>query len=227
MQRKVEPKLKFEVGEKVIVTAHGSLWQNQRVIWPNKEDFTVTTITKVNEDGTVEVEGGHVYRQSYETEFGELYIHDYFRIKRAPKDFCSTKFNSKEYRRIYRDEYSVKDTSDFMGVTYLFKYSKEFDDKIQEYQREHEIRVAKELARKKEYQEKEARTKSHLDAFNDFMKPLEDELYAKKCRAWKAFVCAHCQHNLGGKCSTWKDENHSYQDIETMEVSSCTAFEGR
>ena len=221
---KVDSKLYFEVGEKVVVTGDEYSMSNNRVTWPNKNDFTITTITKVNDDGSVEVEGGHVYRQSYSKEFDSIRYHDYFRVKKAP---YFTKFNSKRYIKSYSGYYEVCDSTCFCDVTYLFKLTEEFENKMLEIQHKYNEAEKERAEAKREREEKEARTQPHLDEFNDFMKPLEDELYAKKCAAWKEFVCAHCKHNFGGKCSKWKDENNSYQDIKTMEVSSCSAFEGR
>lgn len=228
MKTKVEPKLKFEVGEKVVITGCENSICNNGLVWPNENDFTITTITKVNNDGSVEVEGGYVYRQSYKTEYGFTEVHNYFRIKRVPQK-GDTKFNSKRYSCRWNDleHCEVKDHAWFGDVTYLFKLTNKFENKVAEYQKRFDKAQVKKAEAEKKYEEKEAKRKSHLDAFRDFMEPLEKKFYEEKCKAWKELVCAHCKHNFGGKCSIWKDENHSWQDIETMEVSSCSAFEGR
>lgn len=228
MKTKVEPKLKFEVGEKVVITDYHYSITNDRDTWPDEDDFTITTITKVNDDGSVEVEGGYVYRQSYQTEFGFTEVHNYFRIKRRPSDGKYTKFDSKRYTSSgIGCHCEVSDVAWFSDVTYLLKFSKKFEDKIVEIQKQYDEEKIAQAERQKAHDEKEAKRRPHLDAFKDFMEPLEKEFYEKKCKAWKELICANCKHNFGGKCSKWKDENNSYQDIKTMEVSSCSAFEGR
>ena len=223
MKTNVEPKLKFEVGEKVVITDYHYSITNGNETWPDEDDFTITTITKVNDDGSVEVEGGYVYRQSYKTEFGYTQVHDYFRIKRKPSDWKYTKFNSKRYTRSgIGCHCEVRDDAWFSDVTYLLKFSKKFEDKMVEFQKQYDEEKIAQEEKQKALEEKESKRQPHLDALKEFMEPLEKEFYEKKKKAWKELICANCKYNFGGKCSKWE-----YQDIETMEVSSCSAFEGR
>ena len=76
---KVKPKLKFEVGEKVVICDCISFMNNTKC-YPDKDDFTFTTIKEVKEDGSVVVEEGYRYRQAYETTYGVTEVFDYFRI---------------------------------------------------------------------------------------------------------------------------------------------------
>ena len=226
MRTKVEPRLKFEVGEKVVITDYDCTFGNSRDTWPDTNDFTTTTITKVFEDGSVEVEGGYIYRQSYKTEYGLTDVHNYFRIKRVPKDDDYTSFKSKRYQRTLGG-YFVSDKTSFWGVTYLFKLTKEFEDKMIKIQKESDARELEKTQREKAYQEKEAKKKPHLDAYKSLIEPLEQELWEKKCEAWRELVCSNCKYNVNGRCEKWHDENGNDRDIATQQVSNCSAFEGR
>ena len=228
MKTKVEPKLKFEVGEKVVITNDDWAMNNNSLIWPNEDDFTITTITKVNDDGSVEVEGGYVYRQSYKTEYGYTEVHNYFRIKRVPQK-GDTKFNSKRYVRSgYGSGYcNVYEKASFSDVTYLFKLTKKFEDKVVEYQERFDKAQAEKAEAEKKYEEKEAKRRPHLDAFREVLQPLEEQFFAEKSKAWKELVCAHCKYNYSGMCSKWRDENGGYKNLETSQVTDCSAFEGR
>lgn len=226
MRTKVEPRLKFEVGEKVVITSYDFMFGNNRDTWPDKNDFTTTTITKVFEDGSVEVEGGYVYRQSYKTEYGFTDIHNYFRIKRVPKDNDCTRFQSKRYQRTLGGYY-VDDKTSFWGVTYLLKLTKEFEDRMIEIQEESDARELANAQREQAYQEKEAKKKPHLDAYKSIIEPLERELFEKRYNAWRELVCAHCIYNVNGKCTQWHDEDGNARDITTQQVTCCSAFEER
>ena len=220
MKKEIKPKLTFEVGEKVVIVDSDCSFTNNRDVWPNKNKFTISTITQVNEDGSVVVEGRYVYRQSYKTEFGELDIHDYFRIKTTPSVHDTT-FNSTEYH-YWNGSYYVSPTSRFYSVTYLFKLTKEFEDKMVIYQRESDARIAADLAQEKENEEKEAKRKPHLDAYNAIISPLEEKLFEKKLKTWKKLVCANCKFNHDGKCS----ERHN-RPLKEINIYDCSDFEGK
>lgn len=226
MRTKVETKLKFEVGEKVVIVNSESAMNNSRDIWPNKDDFTTTTITKVFEDGSVEVEEGYVYRQSYKTEYGYTDVHDYFRIKKVPSGWESTNFKNKRYHYWSR-EYFVTEKASFIGVTYLFKMSKDFEYRMVKFQEESDARELAKARKEQAYQEKEAKRKPHLDAYKSVIEPLEKELWEKKCKAWRELVCAHCKYNVNGLCQKWTDDAGDDREIATQHVSGCSAFEGR
>ena len=90
---KVEPKLHFEVGEKVVICSRtfGTLWDSDV---PDRDRFAFTTIKEVRPDGSVIVEEGYKYRQAYRTQYGALEVFNYFRIAKA-SDY--TNINGPEY----------------------------------------------------------------------------------------------------------------------------------
>ena len=65
-KKKIEAQLKFEVGERVVICGEtfGTFGTSK---YPDTDKFTFTTIKQVNEDGSVVVEEGYKFRQSYET----------------------------------------------------------------------------------------------------------------------------------------------------------------
>ena len=213
---KVEPKLHFEVGEKVVICSRtfGTLWDSDV---PDKDRFAFTTIKEVRPDGSIIVEEGYKYRQAYRTQYGALEVFNYFRIAKA-SDY--TNINGPEYCYIgWGKVPEVRAQASFIGVNYLFKNTPEFEAKA--------IRIQDEFNERKEEQRKLqeikdaklAKEKPIKDAYNEVMKPLEDEFKKKCSEAWRAIMCKNCKHNCGGHCAQW-DTN-----LEETGVSTCSAWE--
>lgn len=213
MKTKVEPKLKFEVGEKVVICGADYCFNGCRC-FPNTDNFTITTIKEVKEDGSVIVEEGYRYRQAYETTYGELEVFDYFKIARTE----TVKFNNKEYYRSNRTT-KIKDNCTFFGTTYLFKMSKKFEDKMSEFEVLNQERLEDERLEEEARARKEAKEKPWKDAYNKESAPLEEEYWKKKSELWKKYFCVSCKHNHDGYCSQWK------HDIESSDVDNCSAWE--
>lgn len=205
-KEKITPKLHFEVGEKVVICGAEIPFTGNRY-YPKEKVFTFTTIKEVKEDGSVVVEEGYVYRQSYETYYGCTTLHDYFRINRIPKDGKSYSFNGKAY---YYPS-NVDNFSTFLP-TYLFKFNQSWQDKADKIERAYkEVEEYKinELARKKKKQ-------PYYDAYNRRVAPLEERLHKLKIKAWKEEMCAHCIRNHNGWCAAWNKEIGGY---------GCSAFD--
>lgn len=209
MKKEIPVKLKFEVGEKVVVCNSSSYFCGSEYC-PNKNDFTFATVTAVNADDSVIIDGKYKYRQAYETRSGELEVFDYFRIDKAPKNDYF--FDHKEYNGTYS---KVHERALFWGPSYLFKYSKDWQVKADAIEvgatRLAEVEHARE---EREAREAEAR-RPHIEAYNATIKPLEEAM----AKAWKEHICANCINNREGHCTQW---NH---DIATSHTRDCTAFE--
>lgn len=214
--KNVKPKLHFEVGEKVVICACVIKFSGYGTYnYPDENDFTFTTIKEVNDDGTVTVEEGYVYRQSYETQFGETYLHDWFRIKTQPKQ--GTRF-SKRYSA-ERESERVFENYDFSVPTVLLKYNETWEEKRKMVEKRWAERQAKQEAENRAHDEKNAREKPFRDAYKAEIEPLEDALIKAKIKAWKEHLCANCKHNHDGHCCKWDE------DIATHDTTCCSAFE--
>jgi len=216
MKVNVEPKLKFEVGEEVIICGSSSYGN---IYWPNKDEFTFTTIKEVKKDGSVVVEEGYKFRQAYKTQYGFTNVFDYFRVDRAGEHSKFT-FNNKQYERYSSVLYRVDDKCIFYwGPVYLFKKTKDFEDKMIEFQKNHEIRLEKERQAQETKAIKDAKEKPFKDAYNEVVNPLKEEYQRKLAEAWKEYFCKSCKHNCNGNCTQW---NH---EISTASTSTCSAWE--
>ena len=215
--KKVEPKLTFQVGEKVVITASDREYNYSGGYYPDRYHFTFTTIKEVLEDGSVITAEGYKYRQSFKTEFGELDIHDYFRIDRAPQ---RTIVKNEAYW-FWSHEYYLEEQFDATGgwPTFLFKCTEEWEKKAAEYKEK-----ALAYRREKEEQEAinakiEAAKKPFEDAYEaaiaDYVKKLENA----KVKAFRKYMCGNCIHNKNGHCTEWN------QKIATSKTTMCTAFE--
>ena len=216
--KNVKPKLHFEVGEKVVICATVIKFSGYGTYnWPNKSHFTFTTIKEVKDNGEVVTEEGYVYRQAYETQFGDTEVFDYFRIKATPKG--DYKFNSKGWEEYERNHHIISEKASFFIPTLLLKYDKEWDEKAERYEKLAAEEKAKKDEAKRIADEAKARKQPYVDAYNAEIKPLEEQLYQAKVKAWKKHYCAHCIHNCGNHCTQWDS------DLETDSPTSCTAFE--
>ena len=216
--KNVKPKLHFEVGEKVVICAAVIKFSGYGTYnYPNESDFTFTTIKEVKENGEVVTEEGYVYRQAYETRFGETEVFDYFRIKNTPSG--TYKFNSKGWNEYERDRHIIADKASFFIPTLLLKYNEDWEKKAERYEKLAAEEKARHDEAKRIADEAKARKQPYVDAYNAEIKPLEEQLYQAKVKAWKEHYCAHCIHNCGGHCTQWDS------DLETDSPTSCTAFE--
>ena len=213
---KIEPKLHFEVGEKVVICSMSFGWLGNSN-YPDKSRFAFTTIKEVNPDGSVIVEEGYKYRQSYKTEFGELEVHDYFRIAKASS--C-TNINSPEYCYSgWGKVPEVREHACFTSVNFLFKNSPEFEKKALQIQQEYDVRKAEQKRLQEIKDAQLAKEKPIRDAYNAVVKPLEEEFNKKCSDAWKNIMCKNCKHNKDGHCRQW-DTN-----LDETSVSTCSAWE--
>lgn len=211
---KVEPKLKFEVGEEVIICGAHTSWSGNEH-WPNENEFTFTTIKEVREDGSVIVEEGYRFKQAYKTQYGFTDIFDYFKIDRSKNNI---KFNGKKYCkfRYYQDARIDDGCVFYFGPVYLFKKNKTFDKRITQYVKEykHDLEVKKQAEEAKAI--KDAKEKPFKDAYEEVVKPLKEEYERKLIEAWKEHFCKNCKHNRSGYCCTWG------YDIDTNAISNCS-----
>lgn len=208
-KKKIEAQLKFEVGERVVICGEtfGTFGTSK---YPDTDKFTFTTIKQVNEDGSVVVEEGYKFRQSYETNFGDTMYHHYFRINRV-KDII-TYFNDKKYK--YRDGI-VEDKASFCGITYLFKDDGTFEQKaITSIQANENHKKLKALA-----EQRRLNRQKYFDKYEEVVKPLQDELNEKICKLYKEHICSHCKH------SDCEDDLCNYWNLKLGETHCCSAFE--
>ena len=212
---KITPKLHFEVGEKVvicdaIIPICGSKY------CPDEDDFTFTTIKEVREDGSVVVEEGYVYRQSYETSYGYTDIHNYFRINRVPNDSKTYIFNGKGYKNGRKSGrgYVDKNFNTFLP-TYLLKFNQSWQDKADETQRDFEERKKEE---EEEHRHEELK-KPFYEAYERRVSPARERFRKLQTKAWKEEMCAHCKHNHNGYCTTRKE------NISKKTGAGCSAFD--
>lgn len=219
MKTKVEPKLKFEVGEEVVICGASSSFSGN-YCWPNKEEFTITTIKEVREDGSVVVEEGYRFKQAYKTQYGFTDIFDYFRIDRS-KD--SIKFNNKKYYKYsYYQDARVDDRCVFyFGPVYLFKYEDSFKKNMKEYEEEYKHYLEVKKLNEEIKADKDAKEKPFKDAYEEVVKPLKEEYQRRLSEAWKEHFCKSCKHNCNGQCTQW---NH---EIATSSTETCSAWEVR
>lgn len=210
---KVEPKLTFQVGEEVVIC--GQQIGLFTCDYPDKNNFCFTTIKEVKDDGTVIVEEGYRYRQSYKTEYGYTDVHDYFRIFRCPKsDF--THFNGTEYRDSGNGhDCNIRDTACFIGLTFLFKMTDDFKLRVIDIQRKYAEKLLVDQKRHEEFEKKQVFIKQYEEEF----KELEELLAQKKAESFRKHICGNCKHNHAGYCSKWN------RDIDTAGCSMCSAFE--
>ena len=212
MKKNVEPKLKFEVGEKVVICGSDQYF-NSTKSYPNTDDFAFTTIKEVRADGSVVVEEGYRFRQAYETYYGETTFFDYFRIDVA-KD---VKLNSKQYKKVNRLA-KICDTCSFCyGPTYLFKMSKGFEEKVIQFEKENEERLVKE----NEEEVQRAKRQVFKDAYKNELEPFEREFEEKKAELFAKHFCSKCTYNCNGHCSQWGYEVNSHC------TSCCSAWKVR
>lgn len=208
-KKNIEAQLKFEVGERVVICGEtfGAYGTSK---YPDTDKFAFTTIKQVNDDGSIVVEEGYKFRQSYETNFGDTIYHDYFRINRV-KDII-TYFNDKKYK--YRDGI-VEDKASFCGITYLFKDNDIFVQKaIASIKANENYKKLKALA-----EQRRLDRQKYFDKYEEVVKPLKDELNAKICKLYKEHICSHCKYSNceNNLCNYWK--------LNLGETNSCSAFE--
>lgn len=209
--KKITPRFTFQVGEKVVICDAVIPFGNSTPYYPDPKDFTFTTIKEVLEDGSVIVEEGYRYRQSYETSCGYTELHGYFRINRLPRDSKTYYFINEGYRE---PNDVVPQFSTFLP-SYLFKFDQSWQDKADK------IKVAYQEAqrRKQEIEDHEAKKQPFLDAYKERVRPLQERLNKLQLKAWKEEVCAHCIKNRNGYCVLWKE------DIKTKDGFGCTGFD--
>lgn len=206
----VTPKLTFSVGEKVVICGEETSFSGNDS-WPDKNNFCFTTIKEVRPDGKVVVEGGYVYRQSYKTFYGEVELHDYFRIVKTPKNGY-THFESPQYMLKYN---KVDENSTFVGTTFLLKYSPAFDEKVQKAESAYDERLEKEI----KAQQVKNKKQPFLDAYHKTIQPFEDALRREEIKAWKENICKNCKNNKNGYCIIWD------KTLATYDVSGCSGFD--
>lgn len=208
-KEKITPQLHFEVGERVVICKANIAFSGG--YYPDTKRFTFTTIKEVKEDGSVVVEEGYVYRQSYETYYGDVTLHDYFRINHVKKGSPVYLFNGKDYQE---PNFVGKQFSAWLP-TYLYKCTQGWEDKAKEIEEAHIKRQAKEEEREKY----EARKQVFRDAFNKEIEPYVIRLRKAKAKAFREHICGHCIHNHDGYCMTWK------RKLKDAMTDICTAFE--
>lgn len=207
---KVETKLHFEVGEKVVICNANISFSGG--YYPDTERFTFTTIKEVKEDGSVVVEEGYLYRQAYETSYGYTDVFDYFRINRVPtKDQRLYYFNGKEYRK----PNMVGERFSAWLPTYLYKCSQEWEIKAKKIEEEKVKYEAKREANEKE----EARKQVFREAYGNEIKPYVERLENAKVKAFRKHICANCVCNRNGYCVQW------HAKIKERTTTMCSAFE--
>lgn len=219
MKVSIEPKLKFEVGEEVVICGASASWSGNDH-WPNYDEFTFTTIKEVKEDGSVVVEEGYRFRQAYKTICGFTDVFNYFRIDRS-KD--SIKFNGKRYYKYshYQDARVDDRCIFYFGPVYLFKKTKVFEDNMTRWTEEYKHYLEVKKINEEIKATKDAKEKPFKDAYNEVVKPLEEEYKRKLMEAWKEHFCKSCKHNCGGVCTKW---NH---EVATANTETCSAWEVR
>lgn len=217
MKIKVEPKLKFDVGEEVVICGASASWCSNDH-WPNENEFTFTTIKEVREDGSVVVEEGYRFKQAYKTQYGFTDVYDYFKIARQQD---GVKFNNKKY---YKYNYYLDARVDdvcvfFYGPIYLFKKTKVFENRMTQYEEEYKHF----LIEKKQVEEakaiKDAKEKPFKDAYKEEIEPLKEEYQRKLVKAWKEHFCKSCKHNCDNHCIKWN------YNLEESSVETCSAWE--
>ena len=217
MKVNVEPKLKFEVGEEVVICGASTFWSvNEH--WPNENEFTFTTIKEVREDGSVVVEEGYRFRQAYKTQYGFTEIFNYFRIDRS-KD--NLKFNNKKYYKYnnYMDSRVDDRCVFYFGPVYLFKKTKVFENRMTQYEEEYKHVLMEKKQAEEAKAIKDAKEKPFKDAYEEAVKPLKEEYQRMLSEAWKEHFCKSCKHNCEGQCTQW---NH---EIATSSTQTCSVWE--
>jgi len=209
-KEKITPKLHFEVGEKVVICGAEIPITGNRY-YPKEQYFTFTTIKEVKEDGSVVVEEGYVYRQSYETYYGDVTLHDYFRINRVPKNDKVYSFNGKGY--YYPN--SIYDWFSTFLPTYLFKFDQSWQDKADKIE---EADTKRQVAEKK-LEEHEARKQVFRDAFEKEIEPYAIRLHNAEVKAFRKHICGNCIHNHDGYCGEWQ------RKIKDSQTTLCSCFD--
>ena len=216
---KVEPKLTFEVGEKVVICSR-TFGIFGDCDYPDRDRFAFTTIKEVREDGSVITEEGYRYRQSYKTEYGFTDVHDYFRIFRVSQSMY-TNINGPEYCYTGwgKKNPEVREHACFIGVNFLFKCTSEFERKAEQIQQEYDERKAEQKRLQEIKDAQLAKEKPIRDAYDAIVKPLEEEFNKKLAEAWKTIMCKNCKHNYDCHCCKWDT------DLNETSVSTCSAWE--
>lgn len=206
---KITPKLHFEVGEKVVICNANIAYSGG--YYPDIRRFTFTTIKEVKEDGSVVVEEGYVYRQSYETYYGDTTLHDYFRINRVKKGNPVYLFNGKYYQE---PNFVVKHFNAWLP-TYLYKCTQEWENKAKRIEEANSERQTE----KEKKEKNEARKQVFRDAFAKEVEPYATRLYEVEVKAFREHICGHCIHNIDGYCTQWE------RKLEDEKTTDCTSFE--
>lgn len=207
-----DPNLKFEVGEKVVITAAGLPWLSSKY-YADENEFCFSTIKEVLEDGSVITTDGIKFKQAKEKRYGEYEYFYYFKSTTKKKLIINHKcYKMNDYGKCSTERYLYSWEGENV---FLFKCDATWEKR------------AKEINKKaKEYKEEKAREEKHYnarqvfkDAYKQELKPLEEELWRKQIELWKKHMCANCMHNCNGFCKKWRET------IETYEVSECSAFD--
>lgn len=217
MQVKVEPKLKFEVGEEVVICGASASWSGNEH-WPNENEFTFTTIKEVREDGSVVVEEGYRFKQSYKTQYGFTEIFNYFRIDRSKDSF---KFNNKKYYKpsSYMDSRVDDRCVFYFGPIYLFKKTKVFENRMTQYEEEYKHFLIEKKQAEEAKAIKDSKEKPFKDAYKEVVEPLKEEYERKLNEAWKEYFCKSCKHNHQGACCKWEI------NVAKADIGTCSAWE--
>lgn len=209
-----DPNIKFEVGEKVVITgASYPRFSLSDKMYADEDDFCFSTIEKVLDDGSVITKEGIKFKQAKRKLYGVLEYYQYFKS-------TSTKALTLKHKHYRIDDYGNCTTEktfyswDGENV-YLFKCDAAWEKKAKKVNKK-----AKELREEKAIIEKHQSAKQVFrDAYDKEVNPLEEELWRKKVELWKKHMCANCMHNRNGYCKQWKET------LETYSVSGCSAFD--